>query len=68
MRKILYPNLIGEMAKHGDTQKKLGEILGITYSNVYTRLSGRKKWTISDIEILCKHYGKTYEELFKRNN
>lgn len=66
MKKIVYPGLVGEMAKHGDTQKKLGEILGITVSNVYKRLSGKKDWSISEIEILCNHYNKNYYELFTK--
>lgn len=67
MRKITYPELIGEMAKHGDNQKKLAELLGITNASVCRRLSGKSKWTIGEIDILCKHYNKNYHELFRKN-
>jgi predicted transcriptional regulator len=67
MEKILYPELLGEMAKHGDTQKSLAKLLGITYSSVSRRLSGKSEWSISEIDILCEHYGKNYYELFKKN-
>lgn len=67
MEKILYPELLGEMAKHGDTQKSLAKLLGITYSSVSRRLSGKSEWSISEIDILCEHYDKNYYELFKKN-
>lgn len=68
MKKIKYPNLIGEMAKHGDTQKTLGDLLNITDSSVSRRLSGEIEWTISEIDIICEHYKKNYYELFKGEN
>lgn len=66
MEKILYPELLGEMAKHGDTQKSLAKLLGITYSSVSRRLSGKSEWSISEIDILCEYYDKNYYELFKK--
>lgn len=66
MEKILYPELLGEMAKHGDTQKSLAKLLGITYASVSRRLSGKSEWSISEIDILCEYYDKNYYELFKK--
>ena len=66
MEKIFYPELLGEMAKHGDTQKSLAKLLGITYSSVSRRLSGKSEWSISEIDILCEYYDKNYYELFKK--
>lgn len=68
MKKLKYPELVGEMAKHGDTQKTLAKLLDITYSSVSRRLSGRTEWSISEIEKLCEYYGKDYYELFKKND
>lgn len=68
MKKILYPGLLGEMARHGDTQKSLAKILGITYASVCRRITGKKEWTIGEIEKICEHYGKDYYELFKNND
>lgn len=68
MKEIKYPELLGEMAKHGDTQKSLAELLGITHSSVSRKLSGKTKWTIGDVEKICEHYGKDYYELFKTSN
>lgn len=68
MKKVKYPELVGEMAKHGDTQKSIAKLLGITYSSVSRRLSGEIDWTIGDIEKLCKYFNKDYYELFKKND
>lgn len=68
MKKVLYPELAAEMAKHGDTLKSIGKLLGITYASVSRRLAGKNDWTISDIDKLCEYYNKDYYELFKRNN
>ena len=68
MKKILYPELVGEMAKHGDTQKTLAALLGITYSSVCRRLSGKALWTIDEIDKICKYYDKDYYQLFKKND
>lgn len=66
MKKIKYPELAGEMAKRGDTQKTLGNLLGVNCSSISRRLSGEIEWSISEIDILCKRYNKNYYELFKR--
>lgn len=65
MKVIKYPNLVGEMAKHGDTQKSLGKLLNITNGSVCKKLSGEREWTISEIDLICEHYKKDYYELFK---
>lgn len=67
MKKVLYPELIGEMAKHGDTQKSIGKLLGITYASVSRRLTGKSEWSILEVEKLCNYYNKDYYELFKKN-
>lgn len=66
--KIKYPELVGEMAKRGDTQKVLSELLGVNCSSISRRLSGEIEWSISEIDKICNYYGKNYYELFKRGN
>lgn len=66
MEKILYPGLVGEMAKHGETQKTIAQLIGITNSSVCRRFKGKKDWTISEIDKICEHYKKDYYELFKK--
>lgn len=66
MKKLKYPELVGEMAKHGETQKELGKLLGLTYASISRRLSGETKWSIDEVDKICKHYNKNYYELFKK--
>ena len=66
MRKILYPELVGEMARHGDTQISLAKLIGITNSSVCRRFKGKTDWKNSEIDKICEHYGKNYNELFKK--
>lgn len=68
MKIIKYPELAGEIAKHGDTQKSIAKILGITYASVCRKLSGKSEWSISEIDKLCEYYKKDYYELFKQND
>lgn len=66
MKKIEYPELLAEMARHGDTQKAIAKLLELSIPSFSRRLSGEVDWSISDIEKLCKHYNKDYYELFKK--
>lgn len=66
MKKPKYPELLGEMARRGDTQKTLGKLLGINCSSISRRLSGEKEWSISEIDKICEYYKKDYYELFKK--
>lgn len=65
MKELKYPELRGEMAKHGDTQKTLAKLLGTTYSSVSRRLTGKTEWSISEICKICNHYKRDFNELFK---
>ena len=67
MKEVKYPNLVGEMARHGDTQRTIADLLNTSYNSIWRRLTGRTEWTISEIDILCEHYKKSYDELFKKN-
>ena len=68
MRNPIYPDLVGEMAKHGDTLKTIAKLLDLTVPSIWSRFAGKKDWTISEIETICDHYGKSYDDLFKRVN
>lgn len=60
-----YPNIIIEMARNGETQERLGKILGLNRMTVGQKLMGNYDWSISEIEAICNHYQKNYYELFK---
>lgn len=66
MRETKFPELVGEIAKHGETQTKIANMLGISNNALWRRLTGRTEWTINEIDILCEHYNRNYHELFKR--
>lgn len=66
MNKLKYPELVAEMAKHGDTQKTIAKLLGISNVSVCRRFSGKKEWSISEVDKICEHYNKNYYELFKK--
>ena len=65
MKVIKYPNLVAEMAKHGDNQTTISKLLGKSIPSVSKRFSGVMKWNIDEINKVCDYYGKSYEELFK---
>ncbi len=68
MAKILkYPNLLAEMKRNGETQTDVGKLLGVTQLTISKKLAGINDWTITEIETLCKHYGMSFYELFKKN-
>lgn len=65
MKVIKYPNLVAEMARRGESQTTISKLLGKSIPSVSKRFSGVMKWNIDEIDKVCEHYGKSYEELFK---
>lgn len=61
---IKYPNLVAEMARRGDTYGTLAELLETSISAIGRRINGTVEWTKSEIDILCDHYAKPYDDLF----
>lgn len=68
MKKRLFPGLHGEMARHGETQRDLAKLIEITPQAICNKFKGKNQWTFSEIEKICEHYNKNYEELFKNNS
>jgi DNA-binding XRE family transcriptional regulator len=65
VRKPIYPGLVAEMRRNGETQEDLSKVLGISRTQTSLKLLGRYEWTIGEIEAICNHYKKNYYELFK---
>ena len=64
-KQVVYPGLAVEMARHGETQETLAEMLDLSVSAFNRRMNGKVEWTIHEIDKVCRHYGKSYEEIFK---
>ena len=65
MKNYKYRAIVKEMKKNKDSQIDLGQLIGLTSLSIRKKLSGKTEWTISEINTLCKHYGKDFYELFK---
>ena len=66
MKKVIYPGLVAEMAKRGETQEVLSKLLGLRRESISRRMTGKLEWSISEIEKICEYYEKDYYELFKK--
>lgn len=62
---VKFPNLVSEMARNGETQKTIGDLLGLTSASISRKLSGETAWSIAEVEQLCEYFGKDYYQLFK---
>lgn len=65
MKKINFPGLVGEMARRGETNEMLANLLGVRRETISKKMSGKTEWTIGEIDKICEHYGKDYYQLFK---
>lgn len=64
---VLFPVIVAEMERRGETQSDLARILQLDPSQVSRKLSGDIQWTIGDIEVMTLHYNKDFWELFRKN-
>ena len=62
--KFKYTKIASEMAKNGDTQRTLGNILGISSQQLRYKLIGKYDWEKAEIDKLCIYYEKDYYDLF----
>ncbi len=51
-KKVLYPNLVAEMARQGLTVTKLAKMLGMSRTNLYNKLYGIINFTLKDITAI----------------
>ena len=64
-KQLKYPGLVAEMARHGETEFDIGKLLNMSHASVSRRLCGKTRFRTEEIDILCEHFKKTYEELFQ---
>lgn len=60
----IYPGLRASMSYNGDDTETLSKILNISNDTTRRRLRGEREFDIGEIMILTSRYGKTFEELF----
>lgn len=64
----IFPNLIAEMAKKSESLQSLATELGLSYQSLSKRLQGVKSFELPEITLLMKHYNKSFEYLFQRDD
>lgn len=62
----IYPGLRASMSYNGDDTETLSKLLNISGDTTRRRLRGEREFDIGEILILTRRYGKTFEELFGR--
>lgn len=63
-RKVLFPNLLAEMARKGETQKSIAKVLGVSEPTISLKFKGKSDWTLGEVETLCDYFNKDYYQLF----
>lgn len=66
MNKVYFPELAAEMARRGENQGFIAKLLDLPQAGVSGRLNGKIEFSKSEIDKICDHYKKSYEELFKQ--
>lgn len=66
--KVIYPELIGGLAKRSITKTKVAETLGITSRALYSKLVGNTDFTLSEANIIQSQFfpDVRQEDLFRR--
>lgn len=67
MSRVIYPNLVAEMAKRKISQKELADKLGLNKVAIHYRLYGQVPWKINEINLILNEFKTKYEYLFKEN-
>jgi len=63
----LFPEVVKEMKKKGESQTDLAKILGLDVSQVCRKLKGEIAWTFGDAMVMTKHYRRGLWSLFRKN-
>lgn len=54
----------GYLTEHKIKQREVADLLGIRVQNLNRKLNEREPFTLSQVKILCKHYGISADEYF----
>jgi plasmid maintenance system antidote protein VapI len=61
---MLRENIRKLLAKYGQTQSDLAQILGITYQSISIKLNGKSSFTLNEIIRIVQVYGLSAEEVY----
>lgn len=61
----IYEGLAEFIKDHQMSSTQIGEIIGVCRVSTYQRLTGERKFNISDIRKILDYTGMTFEECFK---
>ena len=61
---IVYHNLQALLDENNLTQKKFALIIDMSATTLNQKMTGRRKFTIDEVNKIIGHFQKTYEEIF----
>lgn len=61
---MLKDNVRKLLAKYGQTQTDLANILGITYQSISIKLNGKSSFTLNEIILITEVYGLSPQEVY----
>lgn len=50
--------------EHDIKQSEISEIIGVGLQNVNKKLNGKQKFTLEQVEKLCRHFGISADDYF----
>lgn len=68
--KVVYPELIGGLAKRSITKTKVAETLGISPRTLYSKLVGETEFTLSEANVIQRQFfpDMKQDRLFRRSD
>ena len=68
MKTKIFPEILAQMEKKGESVKDLAELLHLDVSQIYRKLNGEVAWTFGDAMTMTQHYDMGLWELFRKEN
>jgi transcriptional regulator with XRE-family HTH domain len=66
--RYVFPNIVAEMARKGDTLQTLSAKLGMSYQTLSARLTGKRSFELPEIYKLMQLYDEDFETLFTQRS
>ena len=62
--RVIYRNLLGEMVVRSENYESLSQVCGIDAQTFGKKMRGDAPFTVFQVDVLCRYFGKPYEYLF----